>query len=182
MNIILRRCLAMLKLTMIKRDYFDPAETQPIRVSGLSWICNLIELINISNYFLNKFAWPLQQHGLTVWPGYLTSIRHHETRFLLGVDIINKVVRDATAYDVMESIRKNHQGVDLVVSISFNCIPYNKFGSQLTRSLKICFKKRTLLYLEIDDCIEFKVIVEDVVKYCRFFSRTWSKPNWKGKL
>lgn len=41
MNIILRRCLAMLNLTMIKRDYFDPSEAQPVRVSEMIGFKNM---------------------------------------------------------------------------------------------------------------------------------------------
>ena len=55
----------------------------------------------------------LQQHSLTIWPGYLTSVRHHEDGFLLGVEIIHKVLRRDTAMDVMNRIRQ--QGGDFQV-------------------------------------------------------------------
>ena len=35
MNIILRRCLNMLNLTLLKRDYFDPAMAQDIPVVNI---------------------------------------------------------------------------------------------------------------------------------------------------
>jgi aubergine-like protein len=50
--------------------------------------------------------WIIQQHYLTIWPGYLTSVRHHEESFLLGVEIIHKVLRRDTAMDVMNRIRQ----------------------------------------------------------------------------
>jgi len=78
MNIILRRCLGMLNLTMWKRDYYDPAALTEI-----------------------------PQHFLNVWPGYLTTIRHHEDGFLLGVEIIHKVLRRDTALDVMDRMRQS---------------------------------------------------------------------------
>ena len=50
---------------------------------------------------------------MTIWPGYLTSVRHHEDGLLLGVEIIHKVLRRDTAMDVMNRIRQ--QGGDFQV-------------------------------------------------------------------
>ena len=47
---------------------------------------------------------------MTIWPGYFTSIHHHENDFLLGVEIQHKVLRQQTALNVMELIRRG--GVD----------------------------------------------------------------------
>ncbi|XP_046643892.1 piwi-like protein Siwi [Daphnia pulicaria] len=77
MNIILRRCLGMLNLTLWKRDYYDPAA-----------------------------ATEIPQHFLNIWPGYVTTIRHHEEGFLLGVEIIHRVLRRDSALDVMQKIRQ----------------------------------------------------------------------------
>ncbi|EFX88764.1 Piwi/Aubergine-like protein [Daphnia pulex] len=77
MNIILRRCLGMLNLTLWKRDYYDPAA-----------------------------ATEIPQHFLNIWPGYVTTIRHHEEGFLLGVEIIHRVLRRDSALDVMNKIRQ----------------------------------------------------------------------------
>ncbi|XP_057371400.1 piwi-like protein Siwi [Daphnia carinata] len=77
MNIILRRCLGMLNLTLWRRDYYDPAA-----------------------------ATEIPQHFLNVWPGYVTTIRHHEEGFLLGVEIIHRVLRRDTALDMMNKIRQ----------------------------------------------------------------------------
>jgi len=76
MNIILRRCLAMLDLVLLKRDFFDKNAAQDI-----------------------------QAHNLSIWPGYLATIHHHEDKFLLGVEIIHKVLRRDTALDVLGSLR-----------------------------------------------------------------------------
>ena len=44
-------------------------------------------------------------------PGYFTTIRHHEDGFLLGVEIIHKVLRNDTALDVMSRVRQQcHNG------------------------------------------------------------------------
>lgn len=78
MNVILRRCLGMLDLVLLKRDFFDKNDAQEVR-----------------------------SHNLNIWPGYLTSIRHHEEKFLLGVEIIHKVLRRDTALDVLGTIRNS---------------------------------------------------------------------------
>ena len=58
-----------------------------------------------------------QSHYLSIWPGYLTTIRHHEDGFLLGVEIIHKVLRRDSALDVMNRIRQS--GGDIQVCFQF---------------------------------------------------------------
>jgi len=77
MNIIIRRCLKMLDLTMVKRDYFD-----------------------------SHAAIPIPQHRIEIWPGYLTTIRHHENCYLMGVEIVHKVLRQDTAMNVIELMKR----------------------------------------------------------------------------
>jgi aubergine-like protein len=48
---------------------------------------------------------------------YVTTIRHHEEGFLLGVEIIHRVLRRDSALDVMQKIRQ--AGGDFqVISVS----------------------------------------------------------------
>ncbi|XP_045030836.1 piwi-like protein Siwi isoform X2 [Daphnia magna] len=77
MNLILRRCMAMLNLVLIKRNYYDKeAKTD---VPG---------------------------YPITIWPGYLTTIQHYEQDYLLKLDTISKFLRRDTAHDVMDKIRR----------------------------------------------------------------------------
>lgn len=78
MNIILRRCMGMLDLVLLKRDFFDKNAAQEI-----------------------------PSHNLNIWPGYLTTIKHHEEKFLLCVEVIHKVLRRDTALDVLGNVRNN---------------------------------------------------------------------------
>lgn len=48
-----------------------------------------------------------------MWPGYLTTIRHHEDGFLLGVEIIHKVLRRDTALDVMDRLRQSNGDIQV---------------------------------------------------------------------
>ena len=43
-------------------------------------------------------------------PGYFTTVHHHEDGYLLGVDIIHKLLRKDTAMDVMDKVRRNSVG------------------------------------------------------------------------
>ncbi|KAI9556445.1 Aubergine/Piwi-like protein copy E [Daphnia sinensis] len=76
MNLILRRCMAMLNLVLIKRNYYDKEAKSDV-----------------------------PGYPITIWPGYLTSIQHHEQDFLLKLDTISKFLRRDTAHDVMDKIR-----------------------------------------------------------------------------
>lgn len=69
----------------------------------------------LSNCLNVSWFSPFKQHFLNVWPGYLTTIRHHEDGFLLGVEIIHKVLRRDTALDVMDRMRQS--GGDIQVKL-----------------------------------------------------------------
>ena len=44
-------------------------------------------------------------HAFSIWPGYLATIDHYENKFLLGVEVIHKVVRQETALIILEKLR-----------------------------------------------------------------------------
>lgn len=48
---------------------------------------------------------PLRDHGLELWPGYVTSIRQHEQDILLCAEISYKVLRTETVYDLFRNAR-----------------------------------------------------------------------------
>jgi len=76
MNSIIRQCLKLLDLTMIKRNYYDARE-----------------------------ALRMPEHEIDIWPGYLSTIHRHEKEYLLGVEIVHKIVRQDTALNIIEKIR-----------------------------------------------------------------------------
>ncbi|XP_076183487.1 aubergine isoform X2 [Ptiloglossa arizonensis] len=71
-NIIMRKCLELLKLQLVGRDYFDARSKIEIR-----------------------------EFRLELWPGYLTSIRQHENDILMCAEITHKVMRQQTVLDVL---------------------------------------------------------------------------------
>ncbi|XP_076749103.1 aubergine [Xylocopa sonorina] len=71
-NIIMRKCLELLKLQLVGRDYFDARSKVEVR-----------------------------DFRLELWPGYLTSIRQHENNILMCAEIAHKVMRQQTLLDIL---------------------------------------------------------------------------------
>ena len=103
MNIILRRCLGMLNMAMIKRKFYDPSGAENVAVNTI----NILSLFQLEDLIISVC---IRQNfnDLTIWPGYFTTIRYHEDCFLLGVDLIFKLQRKDTALKVMYKIKQNH--------------------------------------------------------------------------
>lgn len=80
-NIVLRQAMEKMKLELIRRDYYDP-----------------------------KAAIILKQHKLELWPGYVTSIRQHEEKILLCVEISHKILRTDTVLDQIGDIFQKTKG------------------------------------------------------------------------
>ncbi|XP_037033212.1 protein aubergine-like isoform X2 [Bradysia coprophila] len=80
LNLILRRSMEALKLQLVGRNFFDA-----------------IAKIDIP------------QHQLQLWPGYLTSIRQHESDIMLCAEITNKVMRTETLYDILQNCVQNER-------------------------------------------------------------------------
>ena len=76
-NIVLRQAMEKMGLSLIRRDYYDPE----------------------SRVMFNA-------HKLEVWPGYVTSIRQHESKVLLCCEVGNKVLRTDTVFDQITEIYK----------------------------------------------------------------------------
>lgn len=71
-NIIMRRCLELLKLQVIGRDYYDA-----------------------------RAKIDIHEYRLQLWPGYMTSIRQHESNLLMCAEITHKVLRQQTLLDIL---------------------------------------------------------------------------------
>lgn len=77
LNLILRRAMDGLKLKLINRNFYDPAESEKLR------------------------DFPIQ-----LWPGYDTSIRQHEYDILVNADVATKVMRTDTVYNLLEESKR----------------------------------------------------------------------------
>lgn len=81
-NIIVRSCLQMLNLDEIGRYYYDKLSA--------------IQLHNLR---------------LELWPGYITSMRNHENRIMLCVEVTHKVLRQDSCLQLIHSFRSNQQAL-----------------------------------------------------------------------
>jgi aubergine-like protein len=80
-HVLLRKCLFGMGLEELGRHFYDPGSK-----------------IN------------LEQQRLQLWPGYITSLRQHETDALLCVETTHKVIRLDNVLDIIRGIEKNVRG------------------------------------------------------------------------
>lgn len=71
-NILMRKCLGHLDLQLVGRNFFDA-----------------------------KAKIVVPAHKLELWPGYVTSIRQHETNILMCSEINHKIMRQETALELL---------------------------------------------------------------------------------
>ena len=57
-----------------------------------------------------KAAVTLGQYKLELWPGYVTSIRQHESQILLCCEVSHKILRTDTVLDQIEEVHKRSGG------------------------------------------------------------------------
>ncbi|XP_043785824.1 piwi-like protein Siwi isoform X1 [Apis laboriosa] len=123
-NIIMRKCLALLNLQLVGRDYFDAHSKVEVR-----------------------------DFRLELWPGYLTSIRQHENSILMCAEIIHKVMRQQTLLDILNECYdhdKNdyktlfeNQVIGLVVLTDYNNNTYRISDVDFDSSPNSTFQLRT---------------------------------------
>nr|XP_018904509.1 PREDICTED: protein piwi-like [Bemisia tabaci]XP_018904510.1 PREDICTED: protein piwi-like [Bemisia tabaci]XP_018904511.1 PREDICTED: protein piwi-like [Bemisia tabaci] len=80
-GILVRKCLGSLNLQLIGRNYFDKVAKSDI-----------------------------PRFNLSLWPGYITSIRQHEEDILMCAEITTKVMRQDTALELARSCRGTSGG------------------------------------------------------------------------
>lgn len=80
LNCILRKAMLGLNLKEMNRNLFDP-----------------------------EAKIDMKEFDLTIWPGYSTSIRQHETEILVNCEIMHKVMRKERALDVLWNLMKNNR-------------------------------------------------------------------------
>lgn len=147
LNLIMRRCMATLKLKLVGRNYYD-AEAKVIYYLILLKICSFEWLIGI---------WLLQieipQHRIQLWPGYLTSIRQHESDVLMCIEINTKLMRQETVYDILQRIhstaRDNWQTVFENTVLGSTIL--TRYNNRTMRIDEVDFKKTPMSTFETDN-------------------------------
>lgn len=74
---------------------------------------DLKQVTRMPKYYDTRQIERVNQHNLEVWRGYTATFSHHLQDMLLNIDFSSKIIRDTTALDYMEEIRKNSQGNNL---------------------------------------------------------------------
>uniref|UniRef100_A0A4X1SML5 Piwi like RNA-mediated silencing 3 n=2 Tax=Sus scrofa TaxID=9823 RepID=A0A4X1SML5_PIG len=65
------------------------------------------------NYYNKYMKTVFNQHRLEIWCGYVTSVLPYETGLTLCADVIHKVLRMETAYDLISRIHEKAEGKDV---------------------------------------------------------------------
>ena len=64
-----------------------------------------LKMIQMNKNFYDPRAGPMvPQHKLEIWPGYVTAVQEFEGGIMLCCDIIHKVLRTQTAYELLKDI------------------------------------------------------------------------------
>ncbi|XP_044744657.1 piwi-like protein Siwi isoform X2 [Coccinella septempunctata] len=71
-NIIIRKCLHLMRFELIQRNYYDATAIEDI-----------------------------PNHPIRIWPGFFTSIRQYEQKIMMNVDLCFKVMRKDNCYDLL---------------------------------------------------------------------------------
>jgi len=123
-NMVLRQCLEKLQLELLGRNYYD-----------------------------SKAAHIMKAAKLELWPGYVTSIRQHESNVLLCCEISTKVLRMETVLDQLRECYKrdpkNYQ--NLATKLLLGQIVITRYNNKTYRIDEICFDKTVSDTFEMKD-------------------------------
>ncbi|KAE8634929.1 hypothetical protein XENTR_v10002471 [Xenopus tropicalis] len=106
-NIIFRRLLKMMNMKQIGRNYYNPNDQ-----------------IEISS------------HGLTIYPGFSTSILQYENNIMLSIDVSHKVLRSETVLDYMYNVNQkveSHKFHDICSKDLIGQIVLTKYNNKTYR-------------------------------------------------
>ena len=80
-------------------------------------------LFQVGRYYYNPMERiAIDGHKLELWPGYVTSIRQHENKLLLCVELTHKVMRQDTVYDFLQECYKSQPANYQVISKSLDSL------------------------------------------------------------
>lgn len=122
LNLILRKALQGLQLQLVGRNYYDAAakvgaEFMYSALSKLSedfrWRFSLFFFYHI--HFVHQIN-IRGEFNIELWPGYITSIRQHETELLICSEVAHKVMRTDTIHDNLQRIVREQRDYKLAFS------------------------------------------------------------------
>lgn len=112
-NIMIRKIMEGMNLTMVNRNYYD--SENPI---------------------------PLKEWKLELWMGYETSMRQHETSPLLMCAASTKIIRTDTVIDQMKLCMKGGGGREMAAKTLLGCIVMTRYNNKTYRIDDIDWTKK----------------------------------------
>lgn len=72
----------------------------------------------------------IHKHKFELWPGYITSIRQHESDLLMCAEITHKVMRQENLLEILNRLKEERRGGDFQVIYFLNLLKeYTTFSS-----------------------------------------------------
>jgi len=120
-NILTRKCLGLLGLKLLGRNFFNPDE-----------------------------AVVLPHHRLELWPGFITTLRNHDAGLLYCVQLTTKVIRMDTALNIILAIQAEGRNgrmsqielEDRIRTELVGCIVLTKYNPKTYRIDDISFNEK----------------------------------------
>ncbi|KAG8223661.1 hypothetical protein J437_LFUL001768 [Ladona fulva] len=103
-NILVRKCFGHLQLQLVGRNFFDAAA----RVT-------------------------IPDFNLELWPGYVTSIRQHETELLMCAEISHKVMRQDNVLALMRECSRDRSYMEAFKKKVLGCIVMTDYNNKTYR-------------------------------------------------
>lgn len=138
----------------------------------------------------------MSQFHIQLWPGYQTSIRAHEKDILLNCDIIHKVMRTDTVYDLMKEIHRTdgsnfensfkQKVLGMTVLTGYNNTTYRIDDVDFKLSPMSTFKKKDqemtikAYYAEVNK--HFEAIFSKILKFIFIFDLFFMNRNIKSRF
>ena len=104
-------------LTFILRGQVDPGDVVCIQFYNIIMRSCLQTLgfEQLGRHFYDAGAAIYPGHRLTLWPGYITTLRQHEEKLLLCVEVTHKVLRQDSCLDIIRSTTDKQRIADELV-------------------------------------------------------------------
>lgn len=140
MNILMRRCMENLNMQLIGRNYYNSSA----------------EIVD-------------EKHKIVIWPGFASTIRQHEVKLMLNVDVSHKFLRKDTAYQVMlrrvpnpkEAALANLLGAVVVTKYNNKTYKIDDIAWDVNPRSRFPYKGREITYMEYYES-KYQVRIRDV--------------------
>ncbi|KAI1291821.1 Piwi-like protein 2 [Halotydeus destructor] len=132
-------------------------------------VMGILKMVQINRHFyLPQGKIDVEQHKLEIWPGWVTAIQEHDAGLLLACDASHRILRKATARDLMIDLRRAGPDnfVNNVKKIVVGCVVLTRYNNKPYRVDDIAFDQNPMSTFTKSDGTE--------ITYVDYFKTMWS--------